>query len=217
MTEVLKVSTAKFRLLNPKGVAVEYFIFATTPPEEVDNLIAQTGFALDQLLAAGYIVPNVGAVKGAIADAGASALKTEFGVSDKNDIFHCISIDIEPMREGKAKVSFFGNGFKQPRDEWAIASLMLEPEKLQEALLPYANFKLERFDTFGTYDVDFYVETYQSKNLNQNGKPYTNVSRGGIKVRDGAAPPSVTVAPAPQKTETAPSGPPEGTQDDIPF
>jgi hypothetical protein len=213
MTEVnAKVSTAKFRMLSPDGVAVEYFVFATTTPEEIDNLIEQSVYAKDQLLAAGFIVPNVGAVNAAIADAGVSALKEEFGVSDKNDIFHCVSMDIEPVRDGKSKVSFFGNGFKQPRDQWAITSLMLDPIDLQKALAPYYEFKLETFDKFGTFDVDFFVETYKSTNLNTRGNPYTNVSRDGIKVRDGAAPPAIGEAPEKPAEPDAPQEP-----DDIPF
>ena len=176
----VKVSTSKFRVLSKEGVAVEAFIFATTTPQEIDNLIEQSTYAVETFLAAGYLIANPGATNKRLTEAGNDALKQEFGVSEKNDIFHCISIDIEPMREGKSKVSLFGNGFKQPRDQWAITSLMLEPEKLQAALQPYYAFKLETFAVFGTFDVDFYVETYKSKNLNQEGNAYTNVSRGGL-------------------------------------
>ena len=212
-----KVSTAKFRMLSPEGVAVEYFIFATTPPEEIENLIAQSAYAVTKLTEAGSIVANAAAAGKSIASAGVSALKEKFGVRGENELFHVVSLDIDPQRDGRVKASFFGNDFKQPRDDYAQASLLLEPADMVEALAPYYTFKLDTFQKIGTFDVDFYVETYLSTKMNQAGKPYKNVPRGGIKVADDAIAPTVATAPEPP----APTQPeqPEAPQepDDIPF
>lgn len=218
-----KISTAKFRLLSPEGVAVEQFIFATTAPEEIDNLIAQTQYAIEQYLGAGYVVPNIGAATKTIADAGASALKEKFGVRGDNELFHVISMDVDPQRDGRVKVAFFGNSFKQPRDDFASASLLLKPEDMKEALTVYHPFKIETLNKIGTFAVDFYVETYLSSKMNSNGKPYKNVPRGGIHVAEGREDPAIAVAPPPPEPPP-PAQPAQPEQpefpsepDDIPF
>ena len=214
-----KVSTAKFRMLSPEGVAVEYFIFATTDPEEIENLIDQTGYAITQLQEAGSIVANAVAAGKSIAAAGASALKEKFGIRDANELFHCISLDIDPQRDGRVKASFFGNDFKQPRDDYAQASLLLSPEDIQQALGKYHEFKLETLQKIGTFSVDFYVETYLSSKMNSKGKPYKNVPKGGIHVADGREDPAIAVAPPPPQPPPPQPPQPEAPQqpDDIPF
>jgi hypothetical protein len=207
--------TLKVRYLLPSGTAVEFFIHGNTVPEQVDNLI-QNGIMLDEAaLEAGLISANQTAGGKAIASAGIEKLKQQFKVREGNELFHCVSIDVEPAREGKSKVAFFGDNFKQPRNDWPTTSLLLEPEQLQEALDPYYTFQLATFDKFGTFAVDFYVETYQSTNLNQYGNPYTNVSRGGIYVLDDATPPAIAEKPEPPEKEEKPDTPPE--PEDIPF
>lgn len=199
----------KQRYIIASGSVVELSYDGNTTPEQLDNLVANA-LLLDEIaLDAGLIPANQGQGARAVANAETNGLKEKFGVRGENEVFHCISIDIEPKAEGKSKVSFFGNDYKQPRDDYARTSLLLTPEQLQEALAPYYEFQLGTFDKFGTFQVDFYVETYKSKHLNQNGNPYTNVARGGIRALDDAALPELVEAPRKQERPTEP--------EDIPF
>jgi hypothetical protein len=213
--------TYKSRYLLPSGNAGEFFIHGITTPEQIDNLIAQA-ILLDQTaLDAGLLSANQTAGAAAIAGNKLALLAQKFGVREGNELMHCISIDITPAREGKSKVEFFGDNFKQPRNDWSTTSLLLTPEQLQEALAPYYEFKLATFDRPETFKTDFYVETYKSKHLNQAGNPYTNVSRGGIYKEDDAAAPERMSQPAPPPPTPPPTPPaqPEAPQepDDIPF
>ena len=216
-----KVSTAKFTMLSPEGVAVNLFIFATTTPEEITNLIEQAKYAITQSLESGFVLPNIVAAGKAVASAGLSALKEKFGIRGDNELFHVISIDIDPQRDGRVKVSFFGDQFRQPRDDYASASLLLSPEDMKDALAKYYEFKVETFQKIGTFAVDFYVETYLSSKMNSKGKPYKNVPRGGIHVDDGAEAPAIAEAPAPpEKTpeqESQDNFPAPQDPNDIPF
>jgi hypothetical protein len=216
MTELARTATGKFRLLSPEGIAIEFFVFSDTTPEEVEGLLGQTQYTVEQALAAGFLVPNATAATKAVQGAKSDGMKEQFGVRDENELFHCVSLDIDPQRDGRVKVSFYGDSYKQPRDDYASASLLLSPADMQEALAKYYEFKQTTFQKIGTFSVDFYVETYLSSKLNNAGKPYKNVPKGGIHVAAGAEAPVIAEAPAPPAP--APQPLPQGAaQDEIPF
>lgn len=216
---VEKVPTMKSRYLLPSGNAQDFFLYVSTTPQEMENMVDNALLFDEIALSRGLLSANQRAGELAVQGAAVSALKEQFGVRPENEVFHCVSIDIEPKAEGKSKVSFYGDGHRQPRDDYATSSLLLLKEDLQAALAPYYKFKLETFEKFGTFAVDFYVETYKSTKLNRVGNPYTNVARGGIKAVDGAAQPAPMKTPPPpeSKNPEMPMPPTDGTFDDIPF
>jgi hypothetical protein len=213
-----KVPTVKTRYLAPSGNAFEFFLYVNTTPEDMDNLVQNALEFENVALNGGFISANQTAGAKAIRENKTGALKEQFGIRGENELHKIVSLDIDPQRDGRVKVSFFGDSFKQPRDDYASASLLLSPADMQEALAKYYKFKLGTFQKLGTFAVDFYVETYLSTKLNSAGKPYKNVPKGGIHVAEGAAPPAISeFVPPPQQQEQPPQqeAPPE--PDDIPF
>ena len=136
------------------------------------------------------------------------------GAREGNVLYKVVSIDILPKPDGQVQVAFFGNEFGQPRNMYATVFVNTHDkfpvESIQALLAPYHTFKLETFQKAGTYNVDFLVEYWETKDkVNSKGNPYKNVAR--IHVEDGAKKPSVGKAP-PQ-----PEGPPPSGPEDIPF
>lgn len=206
--------TGKARYLLPSGTAGEFFIHGNTAPEQIDNLI-QNLIELDRVaLEAGLVSANMTAGKKTVADAVASKFKLKY---DTNQIYHVVSLDILPQPGGKVKLAFFGDGFKQPRDDYAIVVNTMPIEWALNYLKPYYEFKPETMQKALTFSVDFYLEWYEQKDkLNSHGNPYKNISQ--VHVDEGAEPPALMEAPAPpppppqQEPELPPTEP-----DDIPF
>ncbi|MHC4370904.1 MAG: hypothetical protein ACYSW8_25115 [Planctomycetota bacterium] len=215
MTELARTATSKFRLLSPEGIAVEFFSYSDTTPEEVESLVENNKYLIEKALEGGFLVPNATAATKAVQGAKADGMKERFGVRADNDLHKIVSMDVDPQRDGRVKVSFYGDSFKQPRDDYASASLLLAPSDMVEALSKYYTFQIATFQKIATFSVDFYVETYLSTKMNQNGKPYKNVPKGGIHVAEGAAPPALAEAPAPPAPP--PAEQPVAEQQDIPF
>lgn len=210
MTEATP-GTITQRYFLPNGEVTEFRIDGNTEPEQIDNLVANAILLDSVALGLGLVPANQTAGAQAVSKAQAASIP---GVREGNEVFKCVSIDISPTPDGRSKVEFFGNGFKQPRDEWAICSSLWTPDKLQELIAPYYEFQQDTFTQFGTFDVEFNVEYYFSKNTNQKGNPYKNVSK--IHAIEGAAPPAKATkpapAPAPETAQTAMEQP-----EDIPF
>jgi hypothetical protein len=215
-----KIPTVKFRVLDPEfdGNSVDFFLYASTTDEEIYNL-------LDRAKRAGQIAREL-EFSSANMIAGRKAMEdkklNEHGFKlryDTNKLFHVVSIDIIPKPGGVSQVHYYGDSFKQPRDDYFTVSSFGDPKKLQEILAPYYKFKEETFRTAETFAVDFYAEWYESNKINSQGNPYKNLSQ--IHVAEGAVPPARMEAPPPpepkpeQPPEIEPTAPPP--PDDIPF
>ena len=208
MTEATP-GTITQRYFLPTGEVTEFVIAGNTDPDQIDNMVANA-VLLDEVAGKAGLVPaNQGQGAQAITKAAQAKIA---GVREGNEVFKCISMDITPQADGRSKVEFFGNEFRQPRDKWAICSSLWTPDKLQALIAPYFEFQQDTFNAFGTFDVEFNVEYYFSKNTNQEGNPYKNVSK--IHAIEGAAPPVKA-----EKPVTEPDQPPAPVEapEDIPF
>lgn len=190
--------TFKARYATPAGTVVELVI--PLDADDVPALIEQALHIDTQALELGLIVANQMLAQ----QAKVAGVKTE---REGNPVFHCVSMDVLPQADGRTKVALFGNTYKQPRDDFATVTMFWTPEELVEKFAPYHNFKADTFRMAGQFNVDFYVEWYESKKTNQAGNPYKNFSK--IHVKDGAVAPTKAQAKAPAS--------PAPQQDSIPF
>lgn len=201
--------TVKARYFLPSGQVDEFFFYGHTTPEQLDNLVANAVLFDEVAATAGLVPANQTAGAQAVQKAAQNKIA---GVREGNEVFHCVSMDILPQADGRSKVMFFGDTYGQPRDKYATCSSLWSPDKLQEMIAPYYEFQQETFGKAATFSVDFNLEYYFSKNTNQAGNPYKNVSK--VHAIEGGAPPAISEAPA------APPPPPEqpaSAQQDIPF
>jgi hypothetical protein len=197
-------ATMKQRFFLPNGQLVELFAYGDTTPEELENLV-QNATLLDEIATgAGLIPANQTAGATAVSNAQTNAVET---ARPGNEVFKCVSIDILPQADGRSKVEFYGDDFKQPRNDYPTTSSLWTPDKLQELIAPYYEFQQDTFKMAGTFAVDMMVEYYFSKKTNQAGNPYKNVAK--VHASEGAAPP---VKAPEKKAEEAVS-----KQDEIPF
>lgn len=195
-----KVSTAKFQMLDKNGVRVEAFIFATTTPEEIDNLVEQSGYAVQKFLEADYVPAQLNVT--AKVKAGKEAVvSSKFKLKyDTNEIFHVVRLDVLPQPDGKVRLAFYGNSHKEPYDDFPTLSNTMPIEWAHNYLEPYYSFKNETFQRALTFSVDFWLEWYETKGkTNTQGNPYKNISQ--VHVEEGAAPPAIMEAPPPPQQE----------------
>lgn len=212
-----KVPTLKFRVLDPEfgGNAVELFLYGNTTDEEIYNLLDRAKRAGQIATELEFTSANMVAGRQAVEEQKKNQHNFKLRY-DTNELFHCVSIDILPQPGGVTQVHYYGDNFKQPRNDYFTVSSFGEPAKLREILEPYHKFKEETFRMAGTFSVDFYCEWYHSNKMNSQGNPYKNLSQ--IHVAEGAQPPVIMTAPPKPERQSAPpqpEGPPE--PDDIPF
>jgi hypothetical protein len=191
--------TYKARYTTNAGSVVELVI--PLDAEDIDALIEQALHIDTRALENGLLVANP-MVKGAVSQAQSAGIKTK---RDGNPVFQCVSMDILPQADGRTKVALFGNTYKQPRDDYATVTMLFKPEELAEKFKEYYQFKVDTFRMAGKFNVDFFVEWYESTKVNNAGRPYKNFA--GIHVKDGAQ--------APEKIEEQEVATPQ--PDDVPF
>lgn len=196
--------TVKARYTTPAGTVQELIVpLSGDGSEDIDALIEQALHVDVRALELGLLVANP-MVKAQAQNAQAQGITTQ---REGNPVFHCVSMDVLPQADGRTKVALFGNSFKQPRDDYATVTMFWKPEELVTKFAEYYEFKADTFRMAGQFNVDFYVEWYESNKTNKAGNPYKNFSK--IHVKEGAE--------APSKAEPVAPPPAEPVQGDIPF
>lgn len=86
--------------------------------------------------------------------------------------FNSVYMTIEPKPGGKVAVNFFGNGHKQPHDDYAEVYVIRSAEQLAKDM-PF--FDSEIFVEAGEYSESLTVGYTLSDKLNSKGNPYKDI------------------------------------------
>ena len=88
----------------------------------------------------------------------------------------CVRLNVTPVVGGKVSLKFYGNDRKQPINEFPTLTNTLTVEKAIEMFAPLGPWEAAHFAAASNYDVKFYVEWKQGRDVpNKPGKHYQDI------------------------------------------
>lgn len=90
----------------------------------------------------------------------------------------CVYVEVEIRSDGRTMVKFFGNARKQPHDQYAEISAVLQPAQFVTMFSPVGPWKEEHFTTPGQFVINPAMNVlwkHSETNRDRNGNPYKNI------------------------------------------